>query len=66
MGCTYLVWARNLLAPTSRRVAWTDVQKNQGSPVAVPSGLANALVIIADNTVHLAINAAAPAWWGWR
>jgi hypothetical protein len=24
--------------------------------VAVPSGLANALVIMADNTVHLAIN----------
>ncbi|MGW3816333.1 DUF3307 domain-containing protein [Streptomyces sp. NPDC005046] len=54
----YLVWARNLLAPASRRGAWADVQKNQGSPVTVPSGLANALVIIADNTVHLAINAA--------
>ncbi|MDH6708560.1 hypothetical protein P3T27_005300 [Kitasatospora sp. MAA19] len=60
----YLVWARNLLAPASRRVAWADVQKNQGSPVAVPSGLANALVIVADNTVHLAINAAALACWG--
>jgi hypothetical protein len=56
--------ARNLLAPTLRRVAWADVQKNQGSPVAVSSGLANALVIIADNTVHLAINAVALAWWG--
>jgi hypothetical protein len=41
----YVVWARDLLAPASRRVAWADVQKNQGSPVAVPSGLANALVI---------------------
>ncbi|MGW4985415.1 hypothetical protein [Streptomyces mirabilis] len=60
----YLVWARNLLAPASRRVAWADVQKNQGSLVAVPSGLANALVIVADSTVHLAINAAALAWWG--
>lgn len=35
--------------------------ENQGSPVAVPSGLANALVIIADNTVHPAINATALA-----
>ncbi|WP_171986985.1 hypothetical protein [Streptomyces sp. M1013] len=33
------------------------MQKNQG----VPSGLANALVIIADNTVHPAINATVPA-----
>ncbi|MEU1827158.1 DUF3307 domain-containing protein [Streptomyces abikoensis] len=60
----YLIWARNLLAPASRRVPWAAAQKNQGSPVTVPSGLANALVIIADNTVHLAINAAALAWWG--
>lgn len=60
----YLVWTRNLLAPTLRRVAWADVQKNQGSPVAVSSGFANSLVIIADNTVHLAINAVALAWWG--
>lgn len=28
----------------------TAPQKNQGSPVAVPSGLANALVIIADSS----------------
>jgi hypothetical protein len=49
------------LASDSRRVPWADVQKNQGSPVAVPSGLANALVIIADNTVHPAINATALA-----
>ncbi|WP_329449868.1 hypothetical protein OG894_03525 [Streptomyces sp. NBC_01724] len=49
----YLVWARNLLAPASRRVKWADVQAvqaNQGSPVAFPSGLASALVIIADKT----------------
>ncbi|MFE3493842.1 hypothetical protein ACFXOS_12135 [Streptomyces sp. NPDC059175] len=60
----YRVWVRSLLAPASRRVKWADMQVNQGSPVTVPSGLANALVIVADNTVHLAINAAAPAWWG--
>jgi len=47
----YLVWAWNLLASASRRVVWADVQ-NQGSPVVVLSGLANALVIVADNTVH--------------
>lgn len=45
-----------------RRVPWADVQKNQGSPVAVPSGLANALVVSADNAVHHAINAVALAW----
>ncbi|MDQ0938641.1 hypothetical protein QFZ67_000346 [Streptomyces sp. V1I1] len=31
----YLVWARNLLAPASRRVKWADVRANQGSPVTV-------------------------------
>ncbi|MFE2623100.1 hypothetical protein ACFXKH_23615 [Streptomyces caelestis] len=60
----YLVWARNLPAPASRRVARADGRKNQGSPVAVPSGLANALVIVADDTVHLAIGAAALACGG--
>ncbi|WP_319053156.1 hypothetical protein [Streptomyces europaeiscabiei] len=54
-----LVWARNLLASAPRRVRWADVQANQGSPVTVPSGLAKALVVVADNTVHLAISAAA-------
>ncbi|WP_369227827.1 hypothetical protein AB5J52_46705 [Streptomyces sp. R39] len=60
----YLVWARNLLAPASRRVAWAGVQKNQSSPVAVPPGLANALVMVTDNTVYLAIDAAALVRWG--
>ncbi len=36
----------DLMALASRRVAWADGQKNQGSPVAVPPGLANALVIM--------------------
>jgi len=60
----YLVWARNLLAPAGRRVAWADVQKNHGSSLSTPAGLANALVVVADNTVHLAINGCALAWWG--
>jgi hypothetical protein len=44
-----------LLAPG----AVGGVQKNQGSPVTVPSGLANALINIADSTVQVAINAVA-------
>ncbi|WP_030230225.1 DUF3307 domain-containing protein [Streptomyces sp. NRRL S-350] len=60
----YLVWARNLIAPAGRRVAWADVQRNHGSSVTTPAGLANALVIAADNTVHLVINGCALAWWG--
>ncbi|MQS17422.1 DUF3307 domain-containing protein [Streptomyces kaniharaensis] len=60
----YLVWARNLIAPAGRRVAWADVQRNHGSSVTTPAGLANALVIVADNTVHLVINGCALAWWG--
>ncbi|MFE9424189.1 DUF3307 domain-containing protein [Kitasatospora sp. NPDC006697] len=60
----YLVWARNLIAPAGRRVAWADVHRNHGSSVATPAGLANALVVVADNTVHLAINGCALTWWG--
>lgn len=60
----YIVWARNQLAPAERRVAWADVQRNHGSSLNTPPGLATALVIVADNTVHVAINAAALVWWG--
>ncbi|MGX1849220.1 hypothetical protein [Streptomyces sp. NPDC055299] len=58
----YPVRVRNLLVLTLRR-GRGDVQRNQGSPVAVPSGPANVLVLAAGKAVHLAINAAALAWW---
>ncbi|MDT3396317.1 DUF3307 domain-containing protein [Streptomyces sp. B1866] len=55
----FLVWARNQVAPAAWRPSWADVRDNHGSPSSVSPGLALALVIVADNTVHLLINATA-------
>ncbi|MEV5752311.1 DUF3307 domain-containing protein [Actinoallomurus sp. NPDC052308] len=52
-------WARNLIAPKKSRVSWKEAAANQGSPAGVPSGLATALLIVVDNTLHLCINLAA-------
>ncbi|MDT3399890.1 DUF3307 domain-containing protein [Streptomyces sp. B1866] len=60
----YLVWLRNLLAPAGRRPAWAEARTNYGSPLNISRGLARALLIVTDNTVHLSINFAALAWWG--
>jgi hypothetical protein len=49
-------WARNQLAPADYRPK--DLS-NMGSPPETPVGLAMALMFITDNTIHMAINAAA-------
>lgn len=46
-------FTRNLLAPKSYRSV--DLA-NAGSPEACPPGLATALMIISDNTIHMLIN----------
>lgn len=50
----FLVWAKNQIGP--KRLAWTDCQVT-GYPSDVPPWLAVWLLIIADNTMHLACNA---------
>ena len=55
----YVIWAKNQIAPQTRRVPWRDATVNCGFPVAVAGGLASALLIVVDNTMHLAINAVA-------
>jgi hypothetical protein len=57
----HLVWAKNQLAPASHRPSWADARAT-GYPSDTPPWLAVWLLIIADNTVHLAINAGAVAW----
>lgn len=57
----HIVWAKNLLAPKPYRQAWADC-RTTGYPDATPPWLAAWLLIIADNTIHLAINAAAITW----
>jgi hypothetical protein len=56
----YVVWAKNRLAP---RRCWGDVTAT-GYPEWVPAWLATWLLIVADNTLHLGINALALRWWG--
>ncbi|MFF4417458.1 DUF3307 domain-containing protein [Streptosporangium sp. NPDC001559] len=54
----YVIWAKNLIAPRASRTPWKEAADNQGFPAGTPAGLATALLIVVDNTIHLAINAA--------
>lgn len=59
----YLMWAKNQLAPNSdTRPTWAETKNNSGYPSDVPVWMATWLMIIADNTVHMLINAAAVVW----
>lgn len=60
----YVNWAKNLIAPKSFRVPLSEAVTNGGFPAAVPAGLATALLIIADNTMHIVINSGALIWLG--
>lgn len=57
----YVVWAKNLLAPKAYRCPWSECSAT-GYPQDAPPWLAVWLLIIADNAMHLAINAAAVMW----
>lgn len=57
----YVVWAKNLLAPKAYRRPWSECSAT-GYPQDTPLWLAVWLLIIADNAMHLAINAAAVVW----
>ena len=57
----HVVWAKNLVAPASHRNPWADCRAT-GYPPHTPTGLAVALLIVADNTIHLLINVAAVTW----
>ncbi|MDX3026726.1 DUF3307 domain-containing protein [Streptomyces scabiei] len=57
----YLVWVKNQLAPPSHRHPWSECSAT-GYHRSQPAWLTTWLMIIADNTLHLAINAAAVRW----
>lgn len=57
----HVVWVKNLLAPKKYRNPWSECSAT-GYPHDTPPWLAIWLLIIADNTCHLAINAAAVTW----
>lgn len=52
----YVVWIKNQLAPAPFRGPWKDAQAT-GNPPDSPLWLAGWLMIIADNTLHVLINA---------
>lgn len=57
----YVVWAKNLLAPKSYRHPWRECVAT-GYHESRPAWMAVWLMIIADNTLHLAINTASVVW----
>ncbi|MFF8784818.1 DUF3307 domain-containing protein [Streptomyces sp. NPDC015125] len=57
----HVVWVKNLAAPKEFRHSWAECS-GTGYPQDTPPWMAVWLMIIADNTIHLAINAAAVIW----
>ncbi len=57
----HVVWAKNQLAPSGARPTWADASAT-GYASDVPPWLAVWLLIIADNTLHVVINALI-LWW---
>jgi membrane-associated phospholipid phosphatase len=58
----FVIYAKNLLAPRQRRVSWAHCDHETGFPSGTPAGLACALLIIVDNTLHLILNTVAVMW----
>lgn len=56
----YVVWLKNQLAPKRYRPPWPPTAT--GYADTVTAGFAVVLMIVADNTMHLAINFAAVLW----
>jgi hypothetical protein len=60
----FVVWAKNLIAPSaSRTPPWSECTMT-GYPPDRPAWLTVWLLIIADNILHIAINAGVLYWLG--
>lgn len=56
----HLCFAKNwLLAPAAHRPQWSTASGTGYDPDRSPAGMAIALMIVADNTIHIAINCGA-------
>lgn len=60
----YLIWAKNQIGPKTHRPALSEAVANGGFGANVPAGLATAMLIVVDNTLHIAINTGALCWLG--
>lgn len=58
----YLSFAKNHLGPRSSWPEWETAKDNGGFNKETPTWLSMWLLFIADNTVHVLINAAAVVW----
>lgn len=54
-----LIWALNQIGPRSGRYSWADAKANGGYSASKPAWMSTWLMIVVDNSIHLAINAAA-------
>lgn len=59
----HVCWAKNWIAARGWNRPWRECLAT-GYPPAKPAGFAVALMIVADNTMHLVINSAALTWLG--
>lgn len=57
----HLCWLKNQMAPRIWRPRWENSYVTGYDPVRAAPGMAVALMIVADNAVHIAINTAALA-----
>jgi hypothetical protein len=57
----HVCWVKNLLAPRGYNPPWRECRAT-GYPQDKPPWMAVWLMIVADNTIHVAINAAAVVW----
>lgn len=55
----HVSWAKNQCAPVSHRYTWEEGKQNGGYSNATPPWMSTWLMIISDNAIHMAINAAA-------
>ena len=59
----YVTWLKNQAGPAASRTTLEDLQQTgTGYPAGTPPWMAVWLMIVADNTIHLLINAAALRW----
>lgn len=52
----HVIWAKNQLAPADWRYSWEEGKANSGFDNLTPIWLSTWLMIIVDNTAHLALN----------
>lgn len=61
----HIGWLKNQIGPKSSRPGYEEAIANGGYNAQTPAWLANFLMFVTDNTVHMIINVAASMMWVW-